>query len=120
MTQIKKGRCHCGAVEYEVTLEKGITPVRCNCSLCRRKGAMISFVPLAGLRLIKGEESLTLYQWNTKVAKHWFCKHCGIYTHHQRRSDPNFYGFNLGCIEGLDTFALGEAHTFNGSAMSLV
>ncbi|MGR3983972.1 MAG: GFA family protein [Gammaproteobacteria bacterium] len=120
MTEIKVGRCHCGAVEFEVTLENGLADLRrCNCSLCRRKGAIMAGVPLDALRVTKGAGNLSMYQWNTKVAKHYFCKTCGIYTHHARRSNPNEYGFNAACIDGVDPYALGEIPVGDGAAMSL-
>ena len=59
-------------------------------------------VPLDKLTVAKGAENLSLYQFNTNTAKHYFCKTCGIYTHHQRRSNPNEYGVNAGCIEGVN------------------
>ena len=107
--------CHCGAVVLELDLPDGIVnPRRCNCSMCRRKGAIMASVPLSGLKLVQGHESLRLYQFNTKVAKHYFCGTCGIYTHHQRRSSPNEYGYNVGCLEGIDPFALSEVPTSDG------
>jgi hypothetical protein len=121
MSSIGKGKCHCGAVAFEVELANGLEDLRrCNCSLCRRKGAIMASVPVGGLRVIKGEDMLTLYQWNTKTARHYFCKICGIYTHHQRRSNPAQYGFNVACIEGVDPFALKDVAIGNGAAQSLV
>ena len=76
-------------------------------------------VPLDRLRVIKGADNLTLYQWNTRTAKHYFCKACGIYTHHQRRSNPDEYGFNIACLEGVDLAAVGEVGLADGAAMSL-
>jgi hypothetical protein len=58
--------------------------------------------PADKFRLTKGEDALTLYQWNTRVAKHYFCKHCGIYTHHQPRTRPDMVGINIGCIDDID------------------
>jgi hypothetical protein len=85
-----RGTCHCGAVEIEVTLKDGFaTARRCDCSFCRRRGAIVVSALLKDLRVVKGAENLTLYQWGTKTAKHWFCATCGIYTHHQRRSNPD-------------------------------
>ena len=96
MTEVKKGTCHCGAVEFEVTLEEELQKgARCNCSLCRRKGAVMALVPRENIKIVQGEDKLTLYQWNLKIAKHYFCSICGIYTHHQRRSDPTGCGFML-------------------------
>lgn len=120
MTETKTGSCHCGAVEFEVELKNGLENVRrCNCSLCRRKGALMAGVPLSGLRVIKGEDALTLYQWNTRIAKHYFCKHCGIYTHHQRRSDPTRYGFNIACFDDVDLYSYDSVPVGDGASMSL-
>jgi len=121
MSNMKTGRCHCGGVEFEVELANGLEDLRrCNCSLCRRKGAIMASVPVQRLKITKGEDQLTLYQWNTKAARHYFCKVCGIYTHHLRRSNPMLYGFNVACIEGVDPFALGEIPVANGAAQPLV
>jgi hypothetical protein len=115
------GSCHCGAVKFEVDLENGFENVRrCNCSLCSRKGAIMAGVPLERLRVTRGADKLTLYQWNTKTAKHYFCSTCGIYTHHQRRSVPTEYGFNLACIEGIDLEAVGPIGASNGAAQTVV
>lgn len=107
--------CHCGAVVLELSLPDGIVdPRRCNCSLCRRKGAIVGSVPLDGIRVMQGEQHLRLYQFNTKVAKHYFCGVCGIYTHHQRRSNPQLYGYNVGCLEGIDPYLLPHVPTSDG------
>lgn len=103
MSEIKKGQCHCGAVEFQKELENSLEDIRrCNCSLCRRKGAIIASVAVEKLKVTKGEGNLSLYQWNTKTANHFFCKTCGIYTHHQRRSDiqktKDFYDKTLAPI----------------------
>lgn len=97
-------RCHCGAVELEVTLApEGLASARrCDCSFCARRGAVAVTVPFDGLRVVKGEDNLTLYTWNTGTAKHYFCKTCGIYTHHRRRSNPNEYGLNAACLDGVN------------------
>ena len=70
-------------------------------------------------KLVSGEKALGLYQWNTKTARHYFCRTCGVYTHHWRRSRPEF-GYNIGCIEGVDVRALPDIEIFNGQAMTLV
>ncbi len=110
-----RASCHCGAVVIELDLPDGIVdPRRCDCSICRRKGAIAASVPLSALRVIKGADALTLYQFNTKTAKHYFCSFCGIYTHHRRRSNPEEYAYNVGCLEGVDPFELGEVPTLDG------
>jgi hypothetical protein len=68
----------------------------------------------------RGADTLTLYQWNTKTAKHYFCSICGIYTHHQRRSNPKQFGINVACLKGVDPFALGEIPVIDGKGSSLV
>jgi len=109
------GSCHCGAVEFEVQLEGEFDDVsHCDCSLCKRRAAFVATAPLDRFKVTKGSEKLALYQWNTKTAKHYFCKICGIYTHHQRRSDPNEYGFNIGCIEGINPFEYGAVLVHDG------
>jgi len=101
--------CHCGAVELEVTLSDGLnTARRCDCSFCRRRGAITASAPLNGVRIVKGEDKLTPYSWGTHTAKHYFCSVCGIYTHHRRRSDPNEYGVNVGALEGVNPSELGD------------
>lgn len=112
---VHRAACHCGAVVLELTLPDGIVdPRRCNCSLCRRKGAIMGAVPLADLRVLKGEDALRLYQFNTRTAQHWFCGTCGVYTHHRRRSNPQHYGYNVGCLEGVDPFLLDPVPTGDG------
>ena len=74
-------------------------------------------VPKESLEVIKGEDKLTLYQWNTKIAKHYFCSVCGIYTHHQRRSDPSVCGFNVACLDDFDPAMLGEVESFDGATL---
>jgi hypothetical protein len=120
MVGIRSGTCHCGAVAFELELANGLQDLRrCNCSLCRRRGAVMASVPVDRLRVVKGADQLTLYQWNTKQAKHYFCKVCGIYTHHQRRSNPSLFGFNVACIEGVDPYALGDIRIGDGASQPL-
>ena len=121
MSEIKNGTCHCGAIEFQVELENGLVDLRrCNCSLCRRKGAIIASVPLDKLSVVKGEDKLSVYSWNTHTAKHYFCRVCGIYTHHQRRSNPNEYGFNIACLDGVNPFDYEEVALGNGASQTLI
>lgn len=110
-----RASCHCGAVVLELQLPQGIVDARrCNCSMCRRRGAIMASVPLADLRVVQGDSALRLYQFNTHTARHYFCGRCGIYTHHQRRSNPSQYGYNVGNLEGVDPFELGPVPTSDG------
>ena len=70
--------------------------------------------PLAGLRALQGLERLHLYPFNTRVAEHHFCGVCGIYTHHRRRSRPDQCGYNVGCLERINPFLLGEVPVNDG------
>lgn len=107
--------CHCGAVQMEMHLPDGVVdPKRCDCSFCRRRGAIMGTTTLAKIRITQGEDKLRCYQFNTQVAKHYFCQICGIYTHHQRRSNPAEYGYNIACLEGVNPFALGEVVVMDG------
>ena len=73
-------------------------------------------IPKENFLLLEGSENLSLYQFNTDIAKHFFCKKCGIYTHHNRKSDPNGMGVNLGCIEDLDSLEF-DAIQFDGKKL---
>ncbi len=104
---MKKLTCHCRAVEIEVNLpDKLEKVVRCNCSLCKRKGFIMTFVGSNDLKIIKGKEHLKLHQFHTKTAKHYFCSNCGIHTHFNPRFDPKLNGINVACVEGIDAFEL--------------
>ncbi|MFT6091367.1 MAG: hypothetical protein ACJAWM_001886 [Sulfitobacter sp.] len=78
------------------------------------RGAIAVSAQLDGINFLKGEDSLTLYQFNTKTAKHYFCPVCGIYTHHQRRSNPNQFGINVACLEGVSPFDFAEVVVNDG------
>lgn len=107
--------CHCGAVEMLLDLHDGLQDVRrCDCSLCRRRGAIAASIPLSGIKIVKGKAHLKLYQFNTMEAKHYFCSECGIYTHHQRRSNPQQYGFNVACLEGINPLKIENVPTYDG------
>jgi hypothetical protein len=101
--KVSKLTCHCGSVEIELLLPNGLENLRrCNCSICSRKNALVADVKMENLKILKGEELLSLYTFNTHKAKHYFCSKCGIYTHHQRRLSPSEFGFNISCIEGIN------------------
>lgn len=100
-----QGRCHCATVRFEVVLVDGFeTARRCNCSMCRMRGAVALAAPREMFQIVEGEDALSLYRFNTGVAEHYFCSHCGIYTHHRRRSNPDEYGVNAACLDGVSPF----------------
>jgi hypothetical protein len=92
-------------VKFKVRLTDEFNTIRrCTCSYCRMRGAVAVSAQLADIEITEGEDNLTLYQFNTGTAKHYFCKTCGIYTHHQRRSNPAQFGINVACLEGVSPF----------------
>ncbi len=111
-----KGSCHCGAITFTYTGEAITRGLRCNCSLCSRKGAMMSaeMIPETNLQIEADDADIGLYQFGNKTAKHYFCRNCGIYTHHETARKAGHYRVNLGCVDGVDTFSL-EADLFDGA-----
>lgn len=109
------GACHCGTVRFHVRLTDGLnTARRCTCSYCRMRGAIAVSTELDGIDITAGEDALTLYQFNTRSAKHYFCSKCGIYTHHQRRSNPRQYGVNAACLAGVSPFDFESVPVMDG------
>ena len=114
-----KGSCHCGAIKFQVNISlKELR--RCNCSICSRKGFVMGSAPVDVLTIISGKKYLSTYKWNTNVAEHYFCKICGINTHHKRRSNPSEYGYNIACIEGFEMSWIENAPYVDNTKMSLV
>lgn len=107
--------CHCGTVRFRVRLTDEFNTIRrCTCSYCRMRGAIAVSAALADIEFEQGEDNLTLYRFNTGTAKHYFCKACGIYTHHQRRSNPSQFGINVACIEGVSPFDFSAVDVMDG------
>ena len=110
-----KASCHCGAVQLLLDLPNGLQNIRrCDCSMCSRRGAIAASIPLASLHITQGSGELKLYQFNTFAAKHYFCSQCGIYTHHQRRSDPTEYAVNVACLEDVNALKIQAVPTIDG------
>jgi hypothetical protein len=114
---VYSGSCHCGAVTFRVDAEI-VELTTCDCSLCTKKNARMTQVPGPALTITSGEDKLSLYQWNTKVAKHWFCSACGIYTFHRKRSDPDSWGVNVFCLDDFDSSAV-PVRRAEGQGMSV-
>lgn len=115
MPESVKGQCHCGAVKFEAVLEGGLAAAhRCSCSFCEMRGAVALTATIGNFRITQGDEELSLYTFNTHVAQHYFCSICGIYTHHQRRSNPGEFGINAACLDGVSPFDFAEVVVMNG------
>jgi len=95
------GSCHCGSVRFEIVSDFPELTT-CDCSICRRKNALMVKVHESGFRLVSGEESLGAYQFHTFTATHYFCKTCGIYPFHRKRVTPDYLGVNVFCLAGFD------------------
>jgi len=94
-----RGGCHCGRVAFEVDAPARLTVSDCNCSICRMSGYQHLIVPAARFRLLQGADSLTEYRFNTGVARHLFCRHCGVKSFYVPRSNPDGYSVNARCLD---------------------
>ena len=103
--KIHAGSCHCGGVRFSVRWD--LTELTtCDCSLCVKRNALMAKVPEEALTVTQGEELLTLYEWNTRRAKHYFCRICGLYVFHRKRAAPDHFGVNIFCLDDFDSSAL--------------
>ena len=110
-----QGSCHCFAIQFSFEGEHIDKAMRCTCSICSRKGAMMTTeaIPKDNLKVDVEGDNLGLYQFDTKIARHYFCKTCGIFTHLETMRMPGYMRVNLGCIDGLNTADL-EVTVFDG------
>lgn len=95
------GSCHCASIRFEIETDFPELTM-CDCSICRRKNALMVKVHESKFNLLSGEDSLAEYQFHTNTAKHYFCKTCGIYPFHRKRVTSDYYGINVYCLEGFD------------------
>tara|TARA_B110000003_G_scaffold246613_1_gene257232 strand:- start:237 stop:605 length:369 start_codon:yes stop_codon:yes gene_type:complete len=111
--------CHCKTVQVEIKLEKELKKLtRCNCSFCKRRGAIMGIIKLENLKVIKGNDKLSVYKFGRKQhAEHYFCSICGIYTHHRSYSNPKNFEFNVACIDNIDTFKYKDIPIFDGEKL---
>lgn len=108
------GGCHCGKVKYEVEMNIG-KPISCNCSICQKKGTLLSFVPANQFILIQGEDALNDYQFNKNIIHHYFCSNCGV-TSFAKGSSPDgqeIRAINVRCLDGVDIDGL-EVMKYDG------
>ncbi|MGD8743877.1 MAG: GFA family protein [Granulosicoccaceae bacterium] len=110
-----QGSCHCGAVRFSFEGDVIKHGLRCNCSMCSRRGAIMTpyAIPPDKFTIDADEDVLGLYQFGEKTAKHYFCKHCGIYPFHVTSRVPDHFRANVACIEGIDPFSL-DIELFDG------
>jgi hypothetical protein len=100
-----EGSCHCGRIRFRATADLN-NVTYCNCSMCTKKGFLHLIVPPQQFELVSGSDSLATYQFNTNVARHTFCKVCGIHPFYVPRSDPDKIDVNVRCLDGVDITAL--------------
>jgi hypothetical protein len=112
MTQTYEGGCHCGRIRFRVTAAlSGVSD--CNCSICTKKGFLHLIVPPEQFQLLSGQDDLTTYRFNTEIAQHSFCRHCGIHPFYVPRSDPDKIDVNVRCLDGIDLAGI-EIREFDG------
>ncbi|MEO1272488.1 MAG: GFA family protein [Myxococcota bacterium] len=95
-----EGGCHCGAVRFRIETTSVAEVLECNCSICTMKGFLHMIVPGEDFTLLRGEEVLTTYTFNTGQAKHYFCSVCGVASFYVPRSHPDGFSINARCIDG--------------------
>jgi hypothetical protein len=106
------GGCHCGRVRYRVNAALSRVS-ECNCSICAKKGFLHFIVPREAFELLSGGGDLTTYRFNTGIAQHYFCRHCGIHSYYVPRSDPDKIDVNARCLDGVNVRELEITH-FDG------
>ena len=99
--QTYRGSCHCCAVQYEISTDFPELTT-CDCSICRRRNALMVKVHEDRFRLLTGGESLAEYQFHTRNARHHFCRICGIYPFHRKRVTPDYFGVNVFCLDSFE------------------
>ncbi|TMJ30276.1 MAG: GFA family protein [Alphaproteobacteria bacterium] len=105
MMQTMEGGCHCGRVRFRVSADlESVT--ECNCSICRKKAFLHLIVPPENFELLSGKDDLATYEFNTRTAKHTFCKHCGMHPFYVPRSDPDKIDVNVRCLDEVDLDAI--------------
>jgi hypothetical protein len=107
-----EGGCHCGRVRFRVAADLADV-TECNCSICTKKGFLHLIVPPERFELLKGDDDLTVYRFNTGTARHSFCRHCGMHPFYMPRSDPDKIDVNARCLDDVDLAAI-QPHRFDG------
>jgi hypothetical protein len=96
------GSCHCKEVRFSFFADEILDELyQCNCTLCLKKAIVMKPISKDHFTLQNGHSNLYLYEWNKKIAKHFFCKICGVYTHHVRRREPSQISINIMCVDDI-------------------
>ena len=110
--------CHWKEIQIKLILNNGLEElVRCNCSLCIKRGSIMAKIKLNKLKIIKGVEKLKLYKFGKNKAEHFFCSICGIYTHHKSYTNPENYEFNVACLDSIDSFKFKDVPVYDGKKL---
>jgi hypothetical protein len=112
---IHRGGCHCGRVEFTVDGPDELAVVECNCSICRKCGYLHYIVPASRFELLSGREHLESYSFNTGVAKHLFCRVCGVKSFYIPRSHPDGVSVNARCLDTSSVKTIRVAQRFDGA-----
>jgi hypothetical protein len=116
MLRTYEGGCHCGAVRFRIEVDLDETPIgECDCSICTKKGILHLPIARDRLQILSGADDLATYTFNTGVAKHTFCRHCGMHPFYQPRSDPENYSVNARCLDEYDPETMKSQRLFEGS-----
>ncbi len=109
------GGCHCQKVRYEVDIEKLTEAMACNCSICAKRGWLLTFVPATSFRLLSGENEVTVYHFNKNAIDHIFCKTCGTasYGSGSDEAGNKMYAINVRCLDDVDLDLL-QINKFDG------
>lgn len=108
-----KGGCHCGRIEFEVDAPEDVAATLCNCSVCSMTGFVHLIVGKSDFRLIRGADAISTYIFNTGVAQHYFCRHCGVKSYYVPRSHPDGISVNVNCLQ-VGTIASITTEPFDG------
>ena len=108
-----KGGCHCGRIEFEVDAPEDVAATLCNCSVCSMTGFVHLIVSKSDFRLIRGADAISTYTFNTGVAQHYFCRHCGVKSYYVPRSHPDGISVNVNCLQA-GTIASITTERFDG------
>jgi hypothetical protein len=94
-----RGSCHCGAIQFEVDAPEHIQAEECNCSICSKSGYLHLIIPLSKFKLLQGKDNISSYSFNTGVARHTFCKTCGVKPFYTPRSNTDGVDVNVRCLD---------------------